>query len=249
STGGAIGGHDETTYARFQKHVARSPLADRFHLEGWVDAALVPAYQAEADLGVLTEHAMYEGQLGSKNRIIQWLGSGLPVAYNQIGDLGDLLRRRNLGLIFPQGDAANLARRIAWAATHPRELADMAARARRYADEHLGFEATAAPLLAWAASPTRAPDAAIRHAIRSPYDHAPPATASDNESPVIAADAPPADAGAPDPAMPVDGLAGDPRSPLHRGASAALQRLPHPAADAVRRVARPVRAALRRLRG
>ncbi len=170
STGGEIGGHDETTYRRFEQHIAASRFRDRFHLQGWVRAELVPSYQAEADIGVLSEIPMYEGQLGSKNRIVQWMGCGLPVVYNRVGDLGNLLGQRRLGLTFAVGDAAGMANQILWASSHPAELGEMADRAEVYTREELSFEATTRELVTWATSPSFAPDWQIRGRYSSPAD-------------------------------------------------------------------------------
>lgn len=188
STGGEIGGHDEKTYRGFEKLVAASGHRARFHLQGWVEADLVPSYQAEADLGVLTEKVMYEGQLGSKNRIVQWLGGGLPVLYNRVGDLGDLLADEGLGLTFEVGDAEAMAERLVWAAENRPALARLAEAARDYASRELTFEATSRELVAWGARPLRAPDrqaridlleqeqlAAEPPSITAPSEHAPPA--------------------------------------------------------------------------
>jgi len=158
STGGEIPGHDERTYGELVARARRSRFADRFDLRGWLVADELPAVVAGADLGVLTEKPIYEGILGSKNRVVQWMSSGLAVAYNQVGDLGELLERRQLGLTFPVGDADALAERICWAADHPQEIAGMAENARRFAQEHLTFQATTRELVAWAANPTFAPD-------------------------------------------------------------------------------------------
>jgi len=177
STGGEIGGHDEKTYRRFVELVQGSPFKERYHLLGWVEAELVPRYQAEMDLGILTEIAMYEGQLGHKNRIVQWMGGSLPVLYNRVGDLGDLLAGQaghgELGLTFAVGDVDDLAQKLAWAIKNPQELKAMAARAKTYTLEHLTFEATTRELVAWATSPTFSPDVAIRRSIQSPADFAP----------------------------------------------------------------------------
>ncbi len=93
STGGEIPGHDESTYRRAGRARRRSRFADRFDLRGWLIADELPAVVAGSDLGVLTEKPIYEGMLGSKNRVVQWMSSGLAVAYNQIGDLGELLEQ------------------------------------------------------------------------------------------------------------------------------------------------------------
>jgi len=180
STGGQIDRHDERTYQRFERLVAGSRHAERCHLQGWVEAELVPSYQAEADLGVLAELPIYEGLLGSKNRIIQWLGSGLPVAYNRHGDLGELLAAKGLGLVFEIGDAAGLGERILWAASHRDDLRRLAADARDYAQQELSFAATTRPLVEWARDPVPAPDAALRPTISSPADFGPPKSPKPN---------------------------------------------------------------------
>jgi glycosyltransferase involved in cell wall biosynthesis len=187
STGGEIGGHDVRTYRDFQERVEASRFRDRYHLQGWVEAEDVPSYLAEANLGVLTDIPMYEGRLGHKNRIVQWMGAGLPVAYNEVGDLGEELRRHDLGLVFGVGDSAAFAARILEAAADPEALARMVERARRYTGEHLSIEATTVDVAAWAEDPTRAPDAAFRAQVRGPSSFAPAADAS----PEPAADASP----------------------------------------------------------
>jgi glycosyltransferase involved in cell wall biosynthesis len=172
ATGGSIPGLDSSTWDRFQDLVVRSPHRARFHLEGWVPGDRVAGYVEEADLGVLADRPVYEGLLGSKNRVLQWMGAGLPVLYNRLGDLGDLLAVRDIGLTFPPGDAAALAERLAWAAGHGEGLRRMAERARDVAQAELTFEATTRPLVEWAAEPRRAPDAASRGRVRGPADHA-----------------------------------------------------------------------------
>lgn len=170
STGGAIEGHDSETYARFRRLVEGSPRRSRFHLEGWVKRERVASYLAEADLGVLTDLPIYEGLLGSKNRIVEWMAVGLPAVYNRQGDLGEELERRNLGLVFGMGRPEELADRILWAAGNPRELAAMAQRAREVSARELSYEATTRELAAWAAAPARAPDAGLLGPEASPLE-------------------------------------------------------------------------------
>lgn len=174
STGGEIPGHDEKTYRELTDRIARSALRDRFHLEGWVPAETVNAYWTQSDLGVLTEQPIYEGLLGSKNRIVQWMGFGLPVAYNRMGDLGDLLETRKLGLTFRPGNGAELTERLLWAAGHPAELKQMAELSKEYVIRELSFEGSTRELVAWAASPRHSPDAAYKGRISSPADFATP---------------------------------------------------------------------------
>jgi len=170
STGGAIAGHDDATYARFEELISASSHKARFHLAGWVKREDVPSYVAEADLGVLTDRPMYEGVLGSKNRIVQWMASGLPALYNRVGDIGDYLETGALGLTFPLGDDDALAGRLVWAARHPDQLRAMAERARLACERDLSVAATTEALRQWAAMPVHAPDYRPT-AARSPFDH------------------------------------------------------------------------------
>jgi glycosyltransferase involved in cell wall biosynthesis len=165
STGGQLDGHDEKTYPRFQQLVRDGGLADRFLLEGWVDGDAVPSYVSQADLGVLTEKSIYEGQLGSKNRIAEWMAAGLAVAYNRVGDIGDDLERYQLGLSFPVQGAEALKSQILWAATHRQELSAMASRARDFADRHYSVEASISPLAVWCLEPAFAPDHEVRETL------------------------------------------------------------------------------------
>ncbi|MEO7795716.1 MAG: glycosyltransferase family 4 protein [Thermoanaerobaculia bacterium] len=166
STGGEVPGHDDSTYRELVERTSASRFAERFELHGWVIADELPAIVSNSDLGLLTEKPIYEGMLGSKNRVVQWMSTGLAVAYNQIGDLGELLERRRLGLTFPVGDADALADRLCWAAENPGEIASMAERARAYALAHLTFSSTCRELLAWAERPAFAPDAGFKPASR-----------------------------------------------------------------------------------
>ncbi|MEZ5331663.1 MAG: glycosyltransferase [Thermoanaerobaculia bacterium] len=170
STGGAIEGHDSDTYARFLALVEGSSLRRRFHLQGWVKRELVASHLAEADLGVLTDLPIYEGLLGSKNRIVEWMAVGLPAVYNRQGDLGELLEEEELGLVFPVGDAAALADRVVWAAGHRRELDAMAVRAREKSLRDFSYEATTRELATWALAPARSPDADLPRPTASPLD-------------------------------------------------------------------------------
>ena len=171
STGGEITGHDSETYSRFKSLVRDSEHRDRFHLHGWIAAELVGSYVAESDLGILTEKRIYEGLLGSKNRVVQWLAQGLPVLYNRMGDLGDYLADQRLGLVFEPGDASALADRIVWAVQNREHLAEMRDRARMAAQRDLSFEATTDELRQWVEEPSFAPDRPDRAKIASPLDH------------------------------------------------------------------------------
>jgi glycosyltransferase involved in cell wall biosynthesis len=170
STGGAVPGQDDRTYPAFRQLVASSDLASRFHLEGWIESRAARALWSEADLGVLTEQPIYEGWLGSRNRVVQWVAAGLPVACTRTGDLGQTLADGDLALSFAPGDPQQLADRLVWAASHRENLRQLAERARAWS-ARWSVEATTAELTRWAAAPSPSPDAATRGRITSPLGH------------------------------------------------------------------------------
>lgn len=79
ATGGAIPGHDERSFAEFERRVAASPRRDRFHLLGWLPLPQVPQVIGECDLGLNVDRPSPEGWLGTRNRMLDWVLGGLPV--------------------------------------------------------------------------------------------------------------------------------------------------------------------------
>lgn len=158
SIGGGIEGYHVSTYSRLRELVAASEFSKRFQLEGWVEQRRLADFLARADLGIVAEHSGYEGELGSKNRVVEWMGCGLPVLSSPVGDLGEYLSAGSRGLVFEPGDAAELARQVLWAIENRDSLSRIAEDARKSVYEEFSLERTTSGLRSWAAEPTRAPD-------------------------------------------------------------------------------------------
>jgi glycosyltransferase involved in cell wall biosynthesis len=171
SIGGGIEGHDVSSYSRLKQLVAASKFSDRFLLEGWVEQDQVAHYVAQADLGVVAELRVYEGELGSKNRVLEWMGCGLPVLSSPLGDLGEYLSDGSKGLIFEPGDAAGLAQQVLWAAENRDSISKMAEHTRKSVSEDFSLERTTFGLRSWAREPTRAPDWETVSWRRTPMHH------------------------------------------------------------------------------
>jgi len=93
STGGAIEGHVEVVYTRFRERVAASPVADRFHLLGWVPHAELLDAMLGAHVGINVDRQTLEGELGCRNRILGWLWTGMRVVSTVSSDAtADLVR-------------------------------------------------------------------------------------------------------------------------------------------------------------
>jgi glycosyltransferase involved in cell wall biosynthesis len=68
--------------------------------------------------------------------VVEAFAAGTPVIASRIGVLPGLVEDGATGLLFEPGDAQDLARKMAWAAANPDEMAQMGQRARaRYEAE------------------------------------------------------------------------------------------------------------------
>lgn len=158
STGAEIKGHDERTYGRFVELVEASEHRERFLLKGLLPAAQAQRYLARADLGVVTEKAIYERTLGSSGRMVDWLARGLPFVCAEVSELAAAIAANELSLTYPPGDSETLARRILDAAADPGELRRLGERARRYAGREWTPAASTRALRDWVARAARLPD-------------------------------------------------------------------------------------------
>ncbi len=159
STGGALQGHDEVTFERFRQRIAASTFAHRVHFAGWVPTSQVPSYYAAADLGLNVDLASYETTFGARNRINDMLKAGLPILTTLGTEISCQLAERSLVLTAKLGDAKGLAQQITWAHEHRNELRAMGRDAQSFAQTTFSYARTTGPLVRWARSPSRAPDA------------------------------------------------------------------------------------------
>ena len=158
STGGRIEGHDDLTYVRFQTMIASSRFRQRFHLCGWVPTDLLPAYYLESNIGVSTDRFSYEAQLGSRNRILDWMRAGLPSVSSSLTELSAQIVTAGAGLTYRPGSVTDLADCLRRCAADRQATAHMGERACALLAERFTFSVTATPLIEWVARPSHAPD-------------------------------------------------------------------------------------------
>ncbi|MEI6043473.1 MAG: glycosyltransferase, partial [Chloroflexota bacterium] len=159
STGGALPPHDSLTYPHLQTLIENSPYRERYHLLGWLPYEGLQNYYYESDLGIILDKWSYEGVLGSRTRLLDWLKYGLPAAITLTAELTQELAQVNLAFPFPHGDGPALTRLLSELATNPAKLQSARERASDYAMQNFHYLKTCAPLLAWAEAPRRASDA------------------------------------------------------------------------------------------
>jgi len=158
STGGAIKGHDERTFAHFRELIAGSPFADRFIFTGWLAVSEVPNYYLESDVGINVDKFNYETLLGTRYRITDMGKAGLPVLTTLGTEISHEIRRAGIGMTFAIGDPNGMAEAILRLASDRALRDNMAARAARHAQQNWVFSKALEPLLAWASAPAHAPD-------------------------------------------------------------------------------------------
>jgi glycosyltransferase involved in cell wall biosynthesis len=159
ATGGALPPHDSQTYPRFQSKVAASPYRARYHLLGWQPYEGLHNYYLESDLGLILDRWSYEGVLGSRTRLLDWLLYGLPAVVTVTAELTEELVREGLAFDFPHGDSAALAQLLVRLCGQRETLSATRERARQYVVERFAYSVACRPLVEWAKNPRRAPDA------------------------------------------------------------------------------------------
>ena len=160
ATGGAIENHDGETFQRLQDRVESSPYADRFALLGCLTKEHADQIRDFADLLVVTERPLYERELGSSGRVLDWVAQGRPCLCTHQSEIGALIATHGIGLSYETGHAGSFSERILEAAADPEGLKDMGRKAQSFAQEHFSHQRTAEPLVEWVASAERAPDLA-----------------------------------------------------------------------------------------
>jgi glycosyltransferase involved in cell wall biosynthesis len=158
STGGAIPGHHLDAYARFETLVARSNHRHRYRLAGWVQTAELPAYYAGAHAAILVDRFSYEGTLGARTRMLDWLAAGLPIVSTRLSEISLDLEQAGAAILAEPGDSAGLARGLVELAREPAAARERGERGRAFAVERCRAELQLASLVAWAKAPERAPD-------------------------------------------------------------------------------------------
>jgi len=158
STGGAIEGHDDRTYRRFESLIAASPFRERFVLSGWVELDEVKNYYAEANVAVNIDADTVEGRLGHRNRVTEWIMAGTPVISTALSEITRNLAGEDAMTAFAIGDAAALRDALLAHAADPALGARQNARARDYLARRHAPGVVYRPLAAWAANPAPAPD-------------------------------------------------------------------------------------------
>ncbi len=161
-TGGAIHGHDETTYKNFLKRAEEKFIPDRWFPLGWVEFRTVLELHRCATVGLNIDGRNTETRFGARNRLTNMMGAGVPVLTTEGTEIAEWIASRDLGAVVPRGDVGALALALGDAAANGEQWEERAQRARREAMEAFAPKATLTDFLAWAENPVKAADLARR---------------------------------------------------------------------------------------
>lgn len=157
-TGGAIPGHNEKTYAEFERLVDASKFRERFHRLGWVPLGRVPQILSECDAALNVDLPCAEGWLGNRNRIMDWILAGLPVVSTIGSEVVEDLATRGFLFGAKQADADSVAKELMRSMADPGASRAKSTAGAEYLRETHSPERCLKPLIEWCANPVRAPD-------------------------------------------------------------------------------------------
>lgn len=107
---------------------------------GWIDAPKIHVLMRRSSVGLLPYRNTTDFLRSLPNKSIEYLSAGLPIVSPLGGMVGNLVRERDCGLAYGEGDAAALASGLAALASNPARLGHLRAHARAAFD---GFGANA----------------------------------------------------------------------------------------------------------
>ena len=171
STGGEIKGHNTKTFDHFKALIDKCEFKNRFIFSGWVPTEDVANYYLEGDVAINIDLFSYEGLLGARNRIIEWIQAGLPVISTDLCELTNELHKAELIHTFPIGNAAELSEKIIFIRNNKSIMSVKAQRARDYIMEEYSLEKTHKDLIEWAKNPQFAPDNMSKDKDNPLYEH------------------------------------------------------------------------------
>ncbi len=169
ATGGMVDGHDELTYRRFQNLIDESPFRDKFHLQGWIDAELIPSFYAESDLGINVDSFNYETVFGARNRLVNMMAMGLGVLTTLGTEISHVIAENDLGSTTPIGDEEQFVAALCEAVAQPERGRWTAHTAREYVLRHFSYHTTTQDLQKWLDNPAPSPDNIQRRSSDQPF--------------------------------------------------------------------------------
>jgi glycosyltransferase involved in cell wall biosynthesis len=114
---------------------ARLGLADRVTALGSLPQVRIPGVLSACDIGVLPGSNDY----GQPMKLVEYAAAGLPAVAPDLPPVREMIQDRRTGLLFPPGNALEMAERITWLARDPALQSRLGRAARETALERTWF--------------------------------------------------------------------------------------------------------------
>lgn len=148
----------DNVYEHLLELVDASDFRDRFLFLGWRPWKEMEDFYRESDIGINIDSLHYETIYGTRTRLVEMIGCGLPVVTTYGTELSALLNEAGGALAFDPGDAAGLSVCILRVADSWAVQQELAQNALAYARSSLAWGITTAPLREWVNEAKYAPD-------------------------------------------------------------------------------------------
>ncbi len=148
----------DNVYKRLVDMIEQSPYRERFHMLGWRPWTEMACFYQDSDVGINIDALHYETIYGTRTRLVEMIGAGLPVVTSVGAELSYLLLNQGAALTFEVGDWQVFGHQLVKLAQNLVLRDQLARAAYAYATHQLSFMTTTAALRAWVRNPTRAPD-------------------------------------------------------------------------------------------
>lgn len=127
------------TGTNFEEVRAAAADLPHVHLTGWLGKKDIDVLVSRAATGIIPCNLTIDA---FPNKAFTYLSGGLPVISSVGGDLQEAIRKREVGLDFPAGDALALAAHLQALETNPDRLAGLSANAAKFFSDELDSDET-----------------------------------------------------------------------------------------------------------
>jgi glycosyltransferase involved in cell wall biosynthesis len=133
----AIAGSDDGYQAQLEELISTLNISDKVRMTGYVDE--LDKVRAYVDADVFVHPVRYMGGVGLTP--LEAIMCDTPVIVTK--ECGEVIEKANCGCFVEHGDADDLAEKMMYVITHPKESGEMVSRGKRYIEQHLSWDTIA----------------------------------------------------------------------------------------------------------
>jgi glycosyltransferase involved in cell wall biosynthesis len=158
SVGASTYSNSETQYDLFQKLIHNSEQKENFHLLDWQPWREIYGYYQASDIGVNIDALHYETIYGTRTRLLEMIGAGLPVITSLGSEISYMLHEKKAAVVFEPKNNMSLGNHLISLSQNAEIGNTVKCNAALFAVNELSFQATTKSLRDWIKHPAYAPD-------------------------------------------------------------------------------------------